>query len=68
MAESLASWQKALEGWRELLESFPPELLDRAVYRHPRAGYQTIEQALRFVVAHQRRHGRQIRRLAAAGG
>lgn len=53
-------WQEVRSGWREFVSTFPPELEDRAVYRHPVAGPLTLGDSLRFLITHLERHSRQI--------
>ncbi len=55
-------WQQVRDGWREFLSSFPPELRNNAIYRHPVAGPLSLDQALAFLVSHLRRHRKQIQR------
>ena len=67
-----SAWPKRPHGgtacaeWAAFLEAFPPELLGRAVFRHPFAGRMSIAHTLGFMQEHQRHHARQIARLRAA--
>jgi len=54
-------WDEGRAGWHELLESFPAELLDRLVFRHPFVGMLSLRQTLGFLHAHQAHHARQVR-------
>ncbi len=56
-------WEEGRADWKELIDSFPPELADRAIFRHPVAGMMTISQALRFMVDHITRHRGQVQRI-----
>jgi hypothetical protein len=46
----------------ELVRSFPPELLDRLVFRHPYAGRMTLAHALGTLEAHLDHHIPQVER------
>jgi hypothetical protein len=61
-AELRARWDGVRRDWRELLESFPPELVNRLVFRHPRAGRMSLEHALGTLEAHLAHHVPQVRR------
>jgi uncharacterized damage-inducible protein DinB len=65
-AEARREWDEVRRGWRDLVEGFPPELVGRAVYRHPFAGRLTLAHTLGFLAEHFRHHRRQIDRLRAA--
>lgn len=56
-------WEEVRSGWREFLDEFPAEHASRAVYKHPRAGRLNLEQTLRFLIDHLRRHEGQIERV-----
>lgn len=58
----VADWGEVRRGWRRFVDTFPPGLADKTVYRHPVAGPLTLDAALRFLVNHLQRHGRQIER------
>jgi hypothetical protein len=60
--ELLARWRAVREELRQLLEGFPPELLDRRVFRHPIAGGLSLEHAVGTLGAHFDHHARQIER------
>ncbi len=62
-SELEAEWDRVRTDWKSFIEQFPPELAGRAVYRHPVMGRLSLEQALRFLIEHLRRHGRQIDRV-----
>lgn len=64
--ETLAGeWDEVRAGWQSFLRDFPAEHIGRAVYKHPRAGRLNLEQAVRFLVDHLRRHTGQIDRVLA---
>ncbi len=48
-----------------LLADFPASHRRRAVFEHPRAGWLTLSQTLRFMLDHVRHHQQQVARLAA---
>ncbi|MBK7038321.1 MAG: DinB family protein [Bacteroidetes bacterium] len=53
-------WQTQKKLLFDLLESFPPHLLNKAVFRHPLAGRITLKQTLEFLNLHLLHHKRQI--------
>ncbi len=57
-------WDEVRDGWRELLESLPPELVDKALFRHPFVGRMSLPQALRFMGEHLRHHVKQVEGLS----
>lgn len=61
-------WQAVHGGWALMLEEFPSEALDRAVFRHPFAGRMGLGHALRFVEDHLEHHERQIERILRSNG
>lgn len=61
-ADTQARWQKALEGWSVFFASLPPSLLDKAVFKHPKAGKIGWDDMLGFFTTHCARHHQQIRR------
>jgi len=63
-----ARWGAIREDWRTFLESFPPELLGRMVFRHPFAGLLSLTHALGFLQAHLDHHARQVRAALRAAG
>jgi uncharacterized damage-inducible protein DinB len=60
--ETEAQWQKIRTEWFEFFEKMPAELIDKAVYKHPRAGRQSWVQMLDFFISHFDRHRAQARR------
>lgn len=61
-AELGARWDGVRREWRELLEAFPPALVDRLVFRHPLAGRMSLEHALGTLEAHLAHHVPQVER------
>jgi DinB superfamily len=60
-----SSWDKGRSAWRERLSSFPPELMDRMVLRHPYMGLMGLHDTLAFMLAHLEHHARQVDRILA---
>ena len=57
-----ARWDAVRRELDELVRSFPPELLDRLVFRHPYAGRMTLAHALGTLEAHLDHHIPQVER------
>jgi hypothetical protein len=55
-------WDEVRRELQELVCSFPPELLDRLVFRHPYAGRMTLAHALGTLEAHLAHHIPQVER------
>lgn len=55
-------WDAVRQDWQELIDTCPPSLADRAVFRHPRVGLVSLAHTLAFLQAHQSHHRRQIQR------
>ena len=62
LAAVRAHWDGVGQGWRELVEGFPPSLVDRAVYRHPRVGRLSLAHTIDSLHEHLAHHRRQIER------
>lgn len=62
LAEIQERWLKTCADWRDFLEQMPDLLPEKALYRHPRAGMLNLDQTIRFLQGHFRRHRRQIMR------
>ena len=58
-------WDEVRADWRSFLADFPGELAGQAGFKHPRAGYQTMTQALRFMREHVHHHAKQVDRILA---
>jgi len=58
-------WDGVRQGWQQLVDGFPPALVDRAVFRHPRTGLMSLAHTLGFMQAHLDHHRRQIDRRIA---
>jgi hypothetical protein len=61
--ELRARWEDVRGDWRELLEDFPEELLDRMVFRHALVGLMGLPDTLAFLQSHLDHHARQVERL-----
>lgn len=59
-----ARWDEVRRELRALVVSFPEELLDRLVFRHPYAGRMTLAHALGTLQAHLDHHIPQVARAA----
>ncbi len=59
-------WDEVRAAWRKTIGSFPPELSDQGIFRHPVVGLMSFAQALRFIEAHVEHHAKQIDRMAQA--
>jgi hypothetical protein len=58
-----ARWNEVRGDWRELLNGFPEELLDRMVFRHGMVGLMGLPDTLLFLRSHLAHHVRQLERL-----
>jgi len=56
----LARWEATRSAWRELLDGFPPELVERQVFRHPLVGRMGLRDTLGFMQSHLDHHVRQV--------
>jgi len=65
LSELERDWSEVRSELGDFLKGFPPELASRAIYKHPVAGRLNLEQTLRFLVDHLRRHTGQIERVLA---
>jgi hypothetical protein len=61
--ELLRRWEEVRAGWKDRLEGFPDELLDRAVFRHAMVGLMGLPDTLSFLQSHLAHHERQVERL-----
>ncbi|MGH1364812.1 MAG: DinB family protein [Calditrichia bacterium] len=65
MEETLARWDVAHQGLRQLALALPPEKQKACVFRHPLAGYLSLEQTFHFLTEHYENHHRQLKKLAS---
>lgn len=59
-------WDELRGRWRDLVDGFPPELADRAIYRHPVAGPMSLIRCLVFIEEHFTHHDHQVDRILGA--
>lgn len=64
----LDEWKQVRAGMYEYLRNFPEEKLIMMIYRHPRAGWLDIRQALNFFEDHMLHHQKQLLRIRQAAG
>jgi hypothetical protein len=64
-AELKAHWDDVRVSWKEFLDGFPGELLDRMVFRHGMVGLMGLRDTLGFLQSHLDHHVRQVERLLA---
>lgn len=57
-----AQWQASRLALREFYATVPRAYFDKSIYRHPFAGYLTLDGVLDFFAVHIDRHRRQINR------
>jgi hypothetical protein len=62
----LSRWLVVRMEWRELLDGFPEELLDRMVFRHAVVGLMGLPHTLDFLQSHLAHHARQVERRLSA--
>jgi hypothetical protein len=58
-------WDEVRRNLEDLVRTFPPELLDRLVFRHPYAGRMSLAHALGTLEAHLDHHIPQLERATA---
>ena len=61
--EMIDEWQQVREEIREIIEKYSEEMLGKEIYRHPRAGYLNMKQALEFMEIHTSHHQKQVGRI-----
>lgn len=64
--ELLRRWDEVRAGWKDRLDGFPDELLDRVVFRHVMVGLMGLPDTLSFLQSHLSHHERQVERLLGA--
>lgn len=62
------AWAGVREDWRGFIETFPPALSGKVIFRHPFVGYLGPNQVMIFLEAHLTNHTRQIGRIRKALG
>lgn len=66
LAETQQLWLKQRRELVDQLQSYPPELFTKSLYKHPFAGRMTLDGMLVFYQDHFDRHRKQIERTLAA--
>ena len=65
--EVITNWNETRRQLQSLVETIPDDLIDREVYRHPRAGRLNLTQMVTFFQDHFDHHASQVKRLIKAG-
>ncbi|UOQ76872.1 DinB family protein [Hymenobacter sp. 5516J-16] len=66
LSELQAEWEAVRRRLERLLNEYPSNLLDRAIFKHPRSGMLTIYQTLDFMLDHVLHHQKQVERITKA--
>jgi len=53
-------WDGTISRMRELLEGFPVHLEDKPIFKHPAAGWFSLNQTIEFIADHNEHHQRQL--------
>ena len=61
--ELKAKWDTIRKNFSVTLENFPGELLNKAVFEHPKVGWLNISQTLDFLQDHFDHHKKQVLKL-----
>lgn len=56
-------WDQVRDGFKKLIDTTDSETLEKAIYRHPRAGLLNMNQAVEFMEIHISHHLKQIERI-----
>lgn len=56
-------WDQVRYGFRDLIDSNDADMLEKAIYRHPRAGMLNMLQAVEFMNIHISHHFKQMERI-----
>lgn len=62
LESAVTAWDEVRDGWRTLLDTLPPELESKAIFRHPVVGRINLSDTLQFHRSHLQRHCAQIER------
>jgi len=63
VSEEYPDLEEMIDEWeqiREIIEKYSEEMLGKEIYRHPRAGYLNMKQALEFMEIHISHHQKQM--------
>ena len=66
LPELRATWEASRRQLERLLNSFPSQQLNRAIFPHPRSGNITIYQVMEFLLDHVLHHQQQLGRITKA--
>tara|TARA_R110002049_G_scaffold125972_6_gene281627 strand:+ start:4040 stop:4582 length:543 start_codon:yes stop_codon:yes gene_type:complete len=61
--ELLTNWTTTQKEFEEFLKNFPKDIIGKAVFKHPYAGFLSIQQTIEFVADHSAHHKTQMLRL-----
>jgi len=61
-----ADWLELSHAYRSFLEETKKEYFEKEIFKHPKAGYLTMNQAFKFMSQHMSRHVDQIHRMEEA--
>jgi len=59
-------WETVRKKIKDLIDQCDEKTLQKALFKHPRAGYLNFKQALEFIELHIAHHEKQIKRIEAA--
>lgn len=59
----VSDWEATQNEFEQFLKHFPNELIGKAVFKHPYAGYLSIGQTIEFLIDHAGHHKTQMKRL-----
>lgn len=63
LEELKLSWTQIREEIKNYIDEYPDEFISKGVYKHPFAGRQNLESAIRFLGYHIKHHRHQIERI-----
>lgn len=66
LADLEQDWGQTRESLKALVEDYPPQYLNRAIYKHPFAGMLSLNDAFVFMNAHLAHHVGQVGRIKKA--
>lgn len=66
LSELRHQWEAIRRSLEQILNEYPSQFVNRAIFKHPRSGMLTINQTLDFMVDHILHHQRQLERITKA--
>lgn len=63
LEQLIKDWNILQADFEAFLSQFPKDLVGKAVFRHPYAGFLSMEQTIEFIVDHSKHHRSQMSRL-----